>query len=313
MIKYVLTGIALKAFSCCSPARGLYRKIGNTLGQKKRRNQDISTYIERSDVLVALLEKHGVLKDGAAMLELGTGWMHWFSLYARLHADISVDLFDVWDNRQFGALKSAFSKLEEKWRDSDNRRPEVAARLDRLLQAPSFDELYGTFDLAYRIDNAGSLMSYQGARYDCAFSFHVLEHVPVGSIDDSISNLFRLLKPGGICIHQIGIDDHLSHYDKKESAKNYLRYSTKTWNRWFENVVQYHNRLQKADYEHLFKNAGFELLDEWAEKCSIADLPINDEWNRYTEDDLQTTILTLVLRKPEAYEIGSSIIEQHDR
>lgn len=68
--------------------------------------------------------------------------------------------------------------------------------------------------------------------------------------------------------------------------------------------MQYHNRLQKADYEHLFKNAGFELLDEWAEKCSIADLPVNNEWNRYTEDDLQTTILTLVLRKPEAYEIG---------
>jgi SAM-dependent methyltransferase len=304
MIKYVLAGISLKAFSCCSPARALYRKIGNTLGQRKREGLDISTYVERSDVLVSLMEKYGVLRDGAAMLELGTGWMHWFSLYARLHANISVDLFDVWDNRQFGALRSAFSKLAEEWQSTNNKEPEVVGRLDRLLQAKSFNDLYDTFGLAYRIDDAGSLVVYKGASYDCVFSFHVLEHVPVGSIDDSISNIFRVLKPGGISIHQIGIDDHLRLYDTKESAKNYLRYSTKTWKRWFENGVQYHNRLQKADYEQKFRDAGFELLDEWAERCSIDGLPINNEWDRYTEDDLRTTILTLVLRKPGAYEAG---------
>ena len=108
---------------------------------------------------------------------------------------------------------------------------------------------------------------------------------------------------GGISIHQIGIDDHLRLYDTKESAKNYLRYSTKTWKRWFENGVQYHNRLQKADYEQKFRDVGFELLDEWAERCSIDGLPINNEWDRYTEDDLRTTILTLVLRKPGAYDL----------
>jgi len=304
MIKYALAGVALKVFSCCPPARGLYRQIGNTLGQRKREGLDISTYVERSDVLVSLLEKHNALRDGAAMLELGTGWIHWFSLYLRLHADMSVDLFDVWDNRQFGALKSAFSKLAKKWQGTSPRPSEVEGRLGQLLQCRSFDELYDAFNLAYCIDDAGSLAGYKDAGYDCVFSFHVLEHVPVGSIDDSVSNIFRMLKPGGISIHQIGIDDHLSHYDKKESAKNYLRYSTKTWKRWFENAVQYHNRLQKADYEQLFKDAGFELLDEWAEMCSIDGLPINKEWDRYSEDDLRTTILTLALRKPEDPEIG---------
>lgn len=297
MLRYLLAATTLKAFSCCLLARRVYRKLGNTIGQKKRERLDVSTYVARGDVLVALMEKYGVLGKGMSALELGTGWMHWYGIYARLHADMCVDLFDVWDNRQFSAMKSAFAKVARQWRSEKNRRPEVMERLERLLQEESFDALYRNFGLSYSLSDVGSLAAYRAQQYDSVFSFHVLEHVPAGSIAETISDSHRLLKPGGIMIHQIGIDDHLSHYDKAESPKNYLRYSSKTWKRWFENDVQYHNRLQGADYDRMFREAGFKVRESFSEKCVLDGLPINSEWERYSATDLETTVLTVVCEK----------------
>ena len=43
--------------------------------------------------------------------ELGTGWIHFYSLYLRLFFDFRGTLYDVWDNRQLHALKRIFSQL----------------------------------------------------------------------------------------------------------------------------------------------------------------------------------------------------------
>ena len=71
------------------------------------------------------------------------------------------------------------------------------------------------------------------------------------------------------CIHQIGIDDHLAHYDSKVSKKHYLRYSLSNRKYLFENIVQYHNVLQAEDYQRFFLNKGFEILEIDRERCDI--------------------------------------------
>ena len=43
-------------------------------------------------------------------------------------------------------------------------------------------------------------------------------------------------------------DTSLYHYDTSVSAKNYLRYSDAVWKRWFENRVQYFNRVQRREW-----------------------------------------------------------------
>jgi hypothetical protein len=44
MIKYCITALALKAFSCCKPARSLYRGLGNRLGGRNRSVGNMPSY-----------------------------------------------------------------------------------------------------------------------------------------------------------------------------------------------------------------------------------------------------------------------------
>jgi predicted SAM-dependent methyltransferase len=232
-------------------------------------------------------------------LEIGTGWIHWFGLYLAMHAEKidSIDLYDVWDNRQLKALLTSFGELAKRW---DKRSlPEFQSdRMQRLLAVTSFEELYKEFQASYTVDQNGSLASYQTSSYDLVFSFHVLEHIGRDIINASVADIYRTLKPGGYTIHQIGIDDHLSHYDKSESPKKYISYSMAMRKRIFENVVQYHNVLQASDYIKIFQEQGFEVLELDRERTNISSVSVNKDWQGYSQDDLETTILTMVCRKP---------------
>ena len=300
MIRYLAAAVALKAFSLNSLTRSGYRRLGNRFGQKKRRKQGIDKYIKRGDLLVVLARKYGVLRDGATLVELGTGWIHWFGLYLTLHVDgdVRLELYDVWDNRQLDALKGAFNKLAEHWDHVDAISAGQRERLASIQIVDSFDELYQRFNANYTIDSNGSLAVYPDDSYDAIVSFHVMEHVGRSFIEQSIGHMFRMLKPGGYCIHQIGIDDHLAHYDGGMSKKNYLRYSLAKRKYLFENVVQYHNVLQGADYQRFFSNAGFETVEVDRETCDISGLRIHADWSGYPREDLETTIFTIVCRKP---------------
>jgi SAM-dependent methyltransferase len=292
--------VALKAFSLNGLTRGVYRSLGNRLGQKKRRRQDIDKYVERGDLLVELARKYGLLWEGTALVELGTGWIHWFGLYLALHAEggVNLELYDVWDNRQLDALKSAFARLAEVRSKDGTMTPAQLIRLQDIQSVESFDELYEKFNARYTIDSSGSLAAYPDDASDLVTSFHVMEHIGRSFIDRSIGHMYRMLRPGGYCIHQIGIDDHLAHYDSKVSRKNYLRYSLSRRKYLFENVVQYHNVLQGADYLRYFEEAGFDIVETDREHCDISGLSIHADWSGYSQEDLETTILTIVCRKP---------------
>src|SRR5215472_17040171 len=116
MVKYHLTALALKGFSCCEPTRTLYRGLGNWLGARKRASAAMpSYYFERVQRNVATCLKYGPpLQANDLLLELGTGWIHWEALTLRLFFDFQAVLYDVWDNRQLIALKSFLRQLEQR-------------------------------------------------------------------------------------------------------------------------------------------------------------------------------------------------------
>lgn len=299
MIKYISTAIALKLFSINQMSRSTYRRIGNTLGAKRRENQNIDAYIRRGDLLVKLATKHGLMDREFSALEIGTGWIHWFALYLAIHSAKmqEVDVYDVWDNRQFNALRSSFRELGKRWVD-DPERTFALSQIEKILDVPSFEDLYTLFDATYTVDEDGSLAAYSSRAHELVFSFHVLEHVGRDIIRDTVSDMYRILKPGGYCIHQIGIDDHLTHYDKAESPKKYIAYSMATRKRFFENSIQYHNVLQANDYIKIFEGQGFEVIELDRETVDIDSIKINKDWQGYSTEDLETTILTIVCKKP---------------
>lgn len=298
MIRYVLAATALRIFSLNGTTRALYRRVGNIVGSKRRAaSLDIAAYISRGDLLVDLVRKHSVTRDGQRLLEIGTGWMHWFALYLRLFFQVEIAMLDVWDNRQFEALRSAFARLESILMEKGVPL-QVRANLQILLSATSFADLYRRLQLSYVIDPDGSLERFADASLGCVFSFHVLEHVPRVNFIRLCAEMYRVLEPGGFSIHQIGIDDHLSHYDPSCSPKQYLAFSDRQWKLFFENGVQYINRLQMSDCLRAFDAAGFVLREKLMETADLTGLRIDPLYRGYDADDLACTILTVVLQKP---------------
>jgi len=302
MIKYYLTGLTLKAFSCCDPARRFYRSLGNVLGGQGRRTGKMPFYYyERVQRNVAVCQKYAPLQEHDLLLELGTGWVHWEALTLRLFFDFQAVLYDVWDNRQLDALKSYVGQLAERFGqngfldgcDFDRARFLV----QKIERASSFDEIYEMLGFRYVVDPAGLMEKLPRGSFSHVISAGVMEHIPAKTAPCFVSNMASLLKPGGLGIHSINITDHLYLYDRSASPKQYLTYSELQWRLWCQNGVQYINRIQRSTWLEMFATAGFGLVEEGGAYANLRDLRVHPSYQGISREDIDCTTLDVVVKK----------------
>lgn len=297
MIKYAAAALALKAFGLNSYTRGAYRALGNHFGSRGRLGASaLDTYVARGELLVALARRYRFANTDEHVLELGTGWMHWFSLYLRTVHAPRITMMDIWDCRQLDVLKAAFGAVSKPGTPftAGPMHNEVMTAIER---AGSFDELYQSLGLRYQVAAEGDFRRFADETIDGVLSFHVLEHVPEIFVSHLTRDMYRALKPGALVIHQIGIDDHLQHYDPSMSPKNYVRYSDRIWKLFFENKIQYFNRIQASEWVRHFEKAGFSILEKTLEHCDMHGVRPNARFSAYSQEDLSGTIFTIVARK----------------
>lgn len=302
MIKYYTTACALKLFSLSAPTRQMYRILGNTVGARRRVRTGLPAgYIVRANWLLSLFEKYNVRHEGAKLLELGTGWMHWDAVVIRLFYNAQCTLFDVWDNRQFQAFHAYASGLLDVFDDAieigSSEHSEAKEILRTIVSISCFEELYELLGFQYVVEPAGTLQKFEHNTYDVCFSYNVFEHINGVIISDYVRKLYHLLKPGGYSFMRIDMSDHLAHFDQNVCRKNYLRYSDTVWMRFFENDVQYFNRIQRGEWLKLFSEAGFMLVEEEVLSEPI-NTSINKKYEHLSRKDIECTILKLVHQKP---------------
>lgn len=304
MLRYNLAAAALKAASLNATTRGFYRRLGNFVNNRRSVRLG-SGYFDNARWILDRLDKEGAEPGAAPMraLELGTGWMHAYGLLVSLATGARVDLYDVWDNRQFRRLKAAFSGVEGQLARlglSGAALAQAEARARKLAEAADLSTLYTALGLRYILDPQGELKPIESDAYDVVFSCDVLEHIHANSLPQSIASMFRVLKPGGHVLHQVGVDDHLSHYDRRASKKQYLAYGDFEWNLRFNNAVQYVNRVGYDDYRRLFRDAGFEEIAVSTEDRpdEIENLFIAPRFQHETLESLSAVRVFLHFRKP---------------
>jgi cyclopropane fatty-acyl-phospholipid synthase-like methyltransferase len=303
MLKYIMTATALKAFSLSSQTKQGYRSLGNIVGQKKRVQAGLSRqYIERAKNILALCAQYPTLLPGSRLLEIGTGWVHWEATILRLFYDVEITLFDVWDNRYFAAYKSYCQQLAEIIDDEIELSPAQRARVHGLLakiqKTSTFDEIYTLLNFTYTVHPQGTLDIFDDESFDLIFSSNVLEHVERAILPHFTHDFYRILRTGGYSIHQIDLGDHLSYYDPRARPKNYLRYDDKTWRRFFENDVQYFNRVQKPTWMELFGASGLELVNIESVDVDLKALPIAQSYQNINVQDLRCWTLRVVHTRP---------------
>ncbi len=298
-----MTAAALKMFSISPQTKRFYRLLGNILDQRRRIQEGLNEYyVDRARKILELCERHNTIQKGNRLLEIGTGWMHWESMIIRLFYDVEITMFDVWDNRYFGAYKQYFRQFEGIIDTEIGMDQTQSKRVHKLLQAiskaSSFDEIYNLFELQYVINPSGTLNNFQDESFSVIFSCDVLEHIDRSLLPEFIQDFHRLLKPGGYSLHKIDLIDHLYYYDTSASVKNYLRYPDKVWKRYFENSVQYINRVQRPEWLDFFHKAGLELVEEQPIFADLGTIKVDKGYETLSRQDLQCVTLTVVHRKP---------------
>lgn len=294
-IIYFSKALIFKLFSINNFTSTAYRKLCNFIAPVTKRNLNIDTWKERGDLLIDIISKYNCLKENDKVFETGTGWFHFYSIYTRIFFNVSITMFDIWDNRQWKVFKSNFKKLKLYSFNSKNKE-KINQFIDVLNMSESYNDLYKKLNLNYFINPNGSISNLESDSFNLVISFHVLEHIPPEYIKDVIKDFYRILKPGSYCIHQIGCDDHLAH-GTSLSPKNYLKYSLKTWSSFFENKVQYTNRIQMQDFIDLFTESGFKLVDKMLEFSDISNINVDNYFSKYSKENLECSQFTVVFLK----------------
>ena len=147
-------------------------------------------------------------------------------------------------------------------------------------------------------DDIALIVAGKCGSFQLVVSGGVLEHVKRAALPTLIGETERVLKPGGWAVHSIDTADHLEHYDRKVSPKMYLSFSDDTWNRLFENEVQYINRMQRGEWLDLFERNGFERIEEESRRVDISKLRLANKYKKMERSDLECTVLKVALQKP---------------
>jgi ubiquinone/menaquinone biosynthesis C-methylase UbiE len=87
---------------------------------------------------------------------------------------------------------------------------------------------------------------------DLHISIAVFEHIPVDAIRQILKEAKRIMKPGGLLYHHIGLHDHFADFEPALTYVNFLKFSNMTWKLLGQNKMHFHNRLRASDFVKLF-------------------------------------------------------------
>ncbi len=140
---------------------------------------------------------------------------------------------------------------------------------------PKHEEILAHVD--YRSPVTSDSLPFQNRSFDLVYSVAVLEHVPRPV--ETVAEMFRILRPGGLTVHEIDVKDH-GVRDGGEGDRDLLEFLTYSNDEYIASSQQYGdgrslrrildgnwkgevfcNRLRLSDWTDLFGEQGFEILE----------------------------------------------------
>lgn len=142
---------------------------------------------------------------------------------------------------------------------------------------------------------------------DFIYSHNVFEHIPPELLPGIMAECRRVLKDDGVVSFLIDYSDHYTTFDKSITPYHFLRYDDKKWQK-YNPPLHYVNRLRHSDFVRIFRQAGFEIVEEtprrpknWEEL--VGNFPFADSFRKnYTMETLSIISARFVLKKTASVE-----------
>jgi SAM-dependent methyltransferase len=248
----------------------------------------------------------GFRVHGARLMEIGTGWHPALPFCFVLAGADSITTFDIvrllGETVTFRLLDSLEKHVPKIADLAGEISAIVHARLLELRRSENLGELLTKSRIEYFAPADGRTTGLEPNSVDLVYSNSVLEHVPRDVIRDLMKESFRVLKPGGLVMHNIACNDHYAFFDKSISFVNFLQYEEREWRLW-NNPIQYQNRLRAPEFVDLGIAAGFEVISKKTHVRpgtleALANMRVAPQFDRFSRDELAATTVDLIGRKP---------------
>lgn len=255
-------------------------------------------------VLMSHMTELGVNPRGLKYVEVGTGWYPTLPLCYSLAGAQSCTTFDLtrhMNSKLTFRMVEVLSKKLPTIADASGRTfEEVFADYSRIAKCTAIQELLQSARIEYLAPADAAQTGLPSSSIDVVYSNSVLEHLPVDTLRAIMRESRRILKPSGLCMHSANCGDHYAYFDRKITAINYLKYSSKQWRLW-NNSLLFQNRLRPQDFLEIAEQEGFSIiLAKFKPKQellqAISKMKIAPEFCQYPLDQLACTSIDFVGR-----------------
>lgn len=251
------------------------------------------------------------------VVELGTGWVPAIPV-SFLVCGSRVDTFDVTRLVQREMLPRCLHEIGLRTlaiaEAAGVLERTVCERFELIRDDMDFEQAARRLGGSYRAPWDTCHLPFDDDQVDVVVSSLVLAQIPIEMLDDVLRETMRVLKPGGMAVHHVYLGDEYAAGDPRRSALEFLKYSRKMWDRYFNHSLKHVNRLRHADFMQRFDDLGFETVE-----CETRVDPKNappehsqlaDEFGHVNRDELAILGSQVVLRKPLGIAEVSSRTEQ---
>jgi hypothetical protein len=257
--------------------------------------------------------RHGVSPAGATVFDVGTGHrlllpLAWWLLGARrvLSVDVHRYLRPELVRRDLTLMSEDVERvtraLSSHGAAVDQQRVDLLMRGTTRTLSGALEEL----PISYVAPADAGATHLPDGSVDIHSSRSVFEHVPPKGLKQILTEARRISTRRGVLVHLVDFSDHFSAVDSEITTINFLRFSEKEWARLAGNQFAYHNRLRSDDFELLFSEELFEIVessyrtDVGALDALQSGFPISRRFRGKRPEDLARTRGLYVLSRRDA-------------
>lgn len=262
-MKWQTKAFILRQLSQMPMGKHLYLLLQKTKGSNRAQpRRDFS----RIGELLEMIQTSGHSSEGKSFFEIGTGWHPYAPLGCYLADAEKITTVDVnpWLTLKSAkecviAAKDHLPWLAELMGDEHSTLLNRYRKIDR--NAKTLTGFLASMRTEYQYPGDASDTHLSENSFDFVISSNVLEHIELQILKSISKESFRILKPGGLCVHRINPGDHYANEDSSITTANFLQFAEEDWKK-YGNGLAYHNRLRYSEFIHILADEGFASVFE---------------------------------------------------